>query len=390
MLLKCFTFTCKSEGNLFEENYDLAIMGGGPAGTACALSLKESGLRIAVIDKQEFPKDKVCGDAIPGEAIETLKNIIPDFDIEFGKITQKLRIRGSVFHYNNRVFRQRWDNEAYTCRRLYFDEFLLSQVASQPLTRIYRGDSIGDLSRTPDGFDLRTTDGGLKISCHMIVGCDGINGLTSRILGGNTISRKHHISAIRAYFKGVSGVREDQTEFYAGAKYGSGYFWIFPIYEGLVNAGFGMLSDEISSANINLKEAFIGILRGEGPVHKKFRLAEQCGPLESRGIPLGSYNPVRSGERFVLAGDAASLADPLSGAGIGNAIVSGNAAAMQVLRCFRSGDFSSQTMKAYEFDLRKRLGMELMKNTIIRKTFSKFPLITHLAFLFGEKFSDKI
>ena len=71
MLLKCFTFTAKSEGNLFEENYDLSIIGGGPAGTACALSLKESGLRIALFDKQKFPKDKVCGDAIPGEALET-------------------------------------------------------------------------------------------------------------------------------------------------------------------------------------------------------------------------------------------------------------------------------------------------------------------------------
>lgn len=375
---------------MFEEHYDLAILGGGPAGTACALSLKESGLRIAVFERQEFPKDKVCGDAIPGEAIKTLKNIIPDFDIEFGRITQKLRIRGSAFHYNNRVFRQRWDNDAYTCRRLYFDEFLLSQVALQPLTRIYRGVSIGELSRTPDGVNLTTANGGTKISCRMIVGCDGINGLTSRIFGGNTISRKHHISAVRAYFKGVTGVRDDQTEFYAGAQYGSGYFWIFPIYEGLVNAGFGMLSDVISSSNINLKKAFTAILHREGPVHKKFRLAEQCSPLVSRGIPLGSYKPVRSGERFVLAGDAASLADPLSGAGIGNAIVSGNAAAMQVLRCFKSGDFSSQTMKAYDLDLKKRLGMELMKNTMIRKTFSKFPLIPQLAFLFGEKFSDKI
>ena len=92
----------------------------------------------------------------------------------------------------------------------------------------------------------------------------------------------------------------------------------------------------------------------------------------------------------MLTGDAASLADPLSGAGIGNAIVSGNAAAMQVLRCFRLGDFSVQAMKAYDFDIKKRLGNELRKNTVIRKTMNKFPLISNLAFLFGEKFSDKI
>jgi len=375
---------------LAEINYDLVILGGGPAGTACALSLLGSGLRIALMEKQKFPKDKVCGDAIPGEAIKTLKQIVPGFDREFLKVTQKLRTRGSVFHYDNRFFLKHWENEAYTCRRLYFDNFLLELASCLPSITIYQEADVADIKRTAEGFIVITKSGSLEINCRMIVGADGINGLSSSLLGGNKISRKHHVSAVRAYFKGVSGVREDLTEFYAGRHYGSGYFWIFPIYGGLVNAGYGLLSDEISSADINLKKAFTRIMQENGPLHKKFMHAEQHGPLESRGIPLGSCKPVISGEGFVLAGDAASLADPLSGAGIGNAVVSGNASAMQVLRCFRSGDFSSRAMKTYDLDIKERLGKELRKNTLIRNAFSRFPLIPRLAFLLGGKLSDNI
>jgi len=373
---------------LTEEHYDLVVLGGGPAGASCALSLRDSGLRIAIIEKQKVPGDKVCGDAIPGEAIKILKSVIPDFDREFGKVIQKLRTRGSVFHYNDRALRQHWENEAYTCRRLYFDDFLLTLASKLPLTKVYQGKEIGEIVRIPGGFRLLPKDGSQGISCKMLVGADGINGLSSRVLGENKISRRHHVSAARAYFTGVSGVSEDLTEFYAGRQYGSGYFWIFPIYGKLVNAGFGMLTENILSANINFEDAFYDIIRKKGLISEKFRKAEQCSTLEYAGIPLGSLCPVRSGERFVLTGDSASLADPLSGAGIGNAVISGNVAARQVLRCLSSGDFSSSAMKSYDHEIHSKPGKELRRNTLISRAFSRFPILPGLVFRFGKKAAE--
>ncbi len=67
--------------NNVTEFYDVAIIGAGPAGWTCALSLKNAGLKVLLIDKATFPRDKVCGDAIPGSAIKTLKSISPEYGV---------------------------------------------------------------------------------------------------------------------------------------------------------------------------------------------------------------------------------------------------------------------------------------------------------------------
>ena len=60
-------------------DYDVAIVGAGPAGSACALALRRSGLRVALLDKATFPRDKVCGDAVPGHALKALRQLDPAF-----------------------------------------------------------------------------------------------------------------------------------------------------------------------------------------------------------------------------------------------------------------------------------------------------------------------
>ena len=70
--------------------YDVAIIGAGPAGCACALALKDAGCKVALLDKQSFPRDKICGDAIPGRAVKTLKSIDPAFEAAFRAFPEKI------------------------------------------------------------------------------------------------------------------------------------------------------------------------------------------------------------------------------------------------------------------------------------------------------------
>src|SRR5262245_20317142 len=72
------------------DQYDVIIVGAGPAGCACAMALRNSGLRVALIEKHQFPRDKVCGDAIPGRAIKFLHEIDPQFAVRLAAFTEKL------------------------------------------------------------------------------------------------------------------------------------------------------------------------------------------------------------------------------------------------------------------------------------------------------------
>ena len=68
------------------KKYDVIIAGAGPAGCACALTLKDSGLKVALFDKQTFTRDKVCGDAIQGRAVKTFRHISTEFAAKFKEL----------------------------------------------------------------------------------------------------------------------------------------------------------------------------------------------------------------------------------------------------------------------------------------------------------------
>src|SRR6185437_2819570 len=106
--------------------YDVVIIGAGPAGCTCALALKDAGLKVALLDKQDFPRDKVCGDAIPGRAVKTLKSISPLFEAAFRKFHGKLETKQTVLYYKGQEITFDWVGEAYTCARMEFDNFLFS------------------------------------------------------------------------------------------------------------------------------------------------------------------------------------------------------------------------------------------------------------------------
>ena len=102
--------------NLMKSNlfYDIVILGAGPAGTACALALKDSALKVALIDKASFPRDKVCGDAIPGPAVRILRAISPATSQRFDAFQHKRLSRGgTAIAPNHTAFSIQFQTEGY-------------------------------------------------------------------------------------------------------------------------------------------------------------------------------------------------------------------------------------------------------------------------------------
>ncbi len=365
------------------QHYDVIIIGAGPAGAACALGLRNAGLRVAIIDKHTFPRDKVCGDAIPGRAIKTLQAMDPAFGDAVRSFPEKLITRSTRCYYKGKQLDFSWSLDAYTATRMDFDHFLFSLVRSHTNTAIMEGLEVKQISQTENGYTL-TTKNEQSFDCSLLVGADGVNGLSAKRLGAYQMDRHHHVAAVRAYYTGVADMEDTCTEIYFDKKYLPGYLWVFPIKGGLVNVGLGILSAELVRHHIDVKKAFYDFIERSRSLKQRFREAKPAGPLQGCGLPLGSRWVQMSGDRFLLAGDAASLIDPVSGDGIGNAVLSGKLVAEQAIRCFQAGNFSAAYMKTYEQELYRMVGAEMARKAGVLKWMSKMPLLFELAFYVGR------
>ncbi len=360
--------------------YDVVIIGGGPSGCACALRLKDSGLKVALIDKYEFPRDKVCGDAIPGRAIKTLNSIDPQYAAAFKKFPAKCVTKKTSLFYKNKTITFSWVLEAYTCARYEFDNFLFSLVREYTKTDIFTSTQADLVSTTEDGISISIKGNNKKFETKLLIGADGAHSVAAKQLAAQTLDRKHHVGSVRAYFTGLANMDSLTTEIYFNKRFLPSYLWVFPLPGDTANVGFGMLSSEISKQKINIRKAIYEFIETSPVLKQKFKDAKHIGELEGFGLPLGSNIKTISGPHFMLCGDAASLIDPATGDGIGNAMLSGKLAAEQAVRCFKENNFSSAFIKSYDNTVIKALGKELKQHYQVQRILSAFPFLFDIIF----------
>ncbi len=366
------------------KNYDVLIIGAGPGGCSCAIALKDTGLRVAIIDKATFPRDKVCGELMHRKAVETLESLLPGFEKTFKQFPKTLVLKHTQINYKGRMIKFDWKNESYTCPRMDLDNFLLGQVKEHTPTDVFTSTQPDKITVTNDGVTLTIKGSTTVFTGEIIIGADGANSIVAKQLTERTLDRKHYLGAVRAYYSNVKDTKPDVSEVFFSPKFGLNYLWVFPVEGGKVNVGFGLLSQNIADQKINLKEAFYKYFKDSPELSAKFKDAIQEGPLEGFGVPLGSSIGAPSGNRFMLLGDAASLSNPLSGTGIGNAVLSGKLAANQVKTCFAIGDFSATPMLQYDDELQKAIVNDLVASYKVQRSLSKMPFILDVVFWLGK------
>jgi flavin-dependent dehydrogenase len=138
-----------------------------------------------------------------------------------------------------------------------------------------------------------------------------------------------------------------------------GYFWIFPLPNGQANVGMGMLSSDIKKNKVNLRKSMLDIIATHPRMKERFSEAKLEGNVVGWGLPLGSKKRSISGANYILTGDAASLIDPFTGEGVGNAIVSGLVASRIAKKAIETNDFSAEALQEYDSIIYQKLWKEL-------------------------------
>ena len=347
-----------------KKKFDVLVVGAGPAGCACAFKLAHSGLQVAVLDKAIFPRDKICGDALSIDVINQLSLLSKDLAAAFISFSAKVPSYGvSIFSPDHQRLNIPFINKSkadcgYICTRSDFDNFLFQHLQKQPNISVFQNCQVNQVRQTPDMITVETNAG--EFAAKIVVGADGAHSVIAKQLSQIKVDKEHYSAGLRVYYEGVTQMHpENFIELHFFQDILPGYLWIFPLPNNQANVGLGMLSSAVSARKLNLKEILERLLQTHPALAPRFKNAQALESVKGFGLPLGSKKRPLSGNRFLLAGDAAALVDPFSGEGIGNAIRSGRVAAEHIIKCFAQRDFSVKFNKAYDQEIYRRMWKEL-------------------------------
>jgi menaquinone-9 beta-reductase len=360
------------------NDFDIIIVGAGPAGCACALSLRNSGLNIGLIDKAVFPRNKTCGDAIPGGAIKILEKIMPEAILDFEMHDAKNTITESVVVTSNgKQIKMQWVSKAYNATRVSWDNFLMQLVKSKTKTSVIENCHIKQLNYQNEIFML---SGNIpnQYTCKILISADGALAGVSKLLPNNHLNYKNTAVAVRAYYSNIQ-LASTKNLFVLNKQVANSYFWIFPVENNLYNVGFGVVNPiKKNGETIDVKKCFAHLIATDKNLKKHFATAILQSEIAGFKLPLYSKVQSISGNGYILCGDAAHLIDPLQGHGIDKAMHSGYLAAQQALKCFTNNIFSADYIKQYDVSVYNSIGKELQRNNRIMNLLSRMPWVADM------------
>ncbi len=325
------------------EEYDVLVVGAGPAGSTAAMLLAARGHSVLILDKDRFPRDKVCGDGIAPRAVHSLQVLGVEEELE-GRFR---RTRGIRFYATrDGVTEVRYPmgslypDHGYVVPRRELDRILLRRAREKGAEVLEGCRVIGLLppegGRIP-GVRAEMDGRRLELRGGYILGADGPSSTVGRAAGLLRNDPLYLGVSVRCYMRGVRDLA-DFLEIYPEDAISPGCGWIFPVDEETANVGVGFMLYARQGRALNLNRMWEVFLRGTRHASRKLASAR---PIERpRGallrVGLGGAHPHLA--NVLLAGDAASMTNPISGEGITYALESGRWAAETLAAALHRGD----------------------------------------------------
>ncbi|CAN5730538.1 hypothetical protein BH18ACT11_BH18ACT11_14500 [soil metagenome] len=342
------------------ERYDLVVVGAGPGGSSAAYYSAKAGLNTLLIDRQEFPRDKTCGDGLmPHAASEVALMGLADWldEPHHGKFT------GFSIYTHTAYLRQNvpptlHGPRGYVIKREETDARLLERAVSAG-AELRSGVRATDLVRSASGAvtGLEAVNAGepVRFEAPMVVVADGVGGFASGEM-------KAHQNAVarRQYFRDVDGPDKQDLHVFITEdmnSHGAGYGWVFYLGDGRANVGAGVSTASLSRTGRNLKDYFDRFLE-EPQLAAWLENATPEGPPKSWSLKMGMWGARRYGQGLMAVGDAGSMVHPISGEGVGYALESGRLAASWAHEARARHDYSASLLSGYERQLRHRRARE--------------------------------
>ena len=336
------------------QTYDVIVVGAGPAGATLAYELAKKGIRVLLLEKEKLPRYKCCAGGITTRATRLL-----DFDIS--EAVEDVVYKVSIsYNFGNPYTGHHNQPLIYTVMRDVFD-YLLVKRAQQFGAVLIDGQEVTQIQTNADWVEISTADS--LFHSRVVAGADGAYSIVARESG---MSRNiKYIAALESEVivpEEELAKRKSRVELDLGCIPG-GYAWVFPKRNHL-SIGAGCLVPKAKDLNRRYQE-FLSSLS-----ISNYTIARTSSHL----IPMCGRRAIVSQDKTLLLGDAAGLADPLTGEGICHAIQSAQLAAPVIENSLLQGKIELQD---YQQAVDEKIMSELSVARTLSRIFVRFP---HLVF----------
>jgi geranylgeranyl reductase family protein len=332
---------------------DVLVVGGGPSGAACAYWLASAGHDVVMVERKRYPREKTCGDGLTPRAVRQLE----DMGLSDELAGTGHRFQGLRSHGFGRTLELTWPDHpdlpgyGYVITRKDLDALVAERAAkagatvwegveaTEPLVEagLVRGARVKAKSAPPDNGPA----GLVEVRARYTVVADGANSRFGRSLGTSRNRAYPQGMAIRGYW---TSPRHDEPWIDSWLdirdKAGNvlpGYGWIFPVGDGRINVGIGLLSTFNQWKAVNTTHLLQSFAE-YAPASWDIRPETACGAATGGRLPMGLSVGPQAGPTWLVVGDAGGTINPFNGEGIAYAYETGRFAADAVHLALTSGD----------------------------------------------------
>jgi geranylgeranyl reductase family protein len=341
-------------------DYDVIVAGGGPSGSTAAITLARAGVRVLLLDRARFPREKPCGGGVTGRARAAAPvDLEPVVEQRVNKVRFSYRL-GAFFDYEYP------ETLVWMTQRLRLDAYLVEQAVAAG-AELRQGCQTRGVSAQRGGITVETRSG--EVTAKVVIGADGANGGVARSLNmhpapdppvaleanfpyaGESHGQPEGKCAVPRNWEGVLALE-------LGSMYG-GYGWSFPKADHF-NVGCGGWRIEGNRLREHLAE-----------LAPHYGLdADTMQNVRGHHLPTREGNGPISKGNVLLVGDAAGLVDPMSGEGIHSAFVSGRLAAEATIE-YLAG--KTKTLAAYDAAIERELMRDIRAAALLRDGYHLMP-----------------
>jgi geranylgeranyl reductase family protein len=355
-----------------ENDADVIVVGAGPGGSTTAYHLAQHGLRVLLLEKTEFPREKVCGDGLTPRAVKQLIKLGVDTSPEAGWLRNKgLRVIGGGVRLElDWPELASFPNYGLVRTRLDFDDLLAKQaVKAGAVLRTGVNVTAPVLDGTGRSIGVRAECGPDKAPAEfhapLVVAADGVSGRFPLAMGLAKREDRPIGVAVRRYYRSPAKHDDNYLESWlelrskeGGDNLLPGYGWIFGMGDGRVNVGLGVLNSSSAFGKTNYRRLLTDWLANTPQDWGMTDETNADGPILGAALPMGFNRVPHYTNGVLLVGDSGGMVNPFNGEGIAYAMEAGELAAEIAVQALArpAGADRERALAHYPAELKARYG----------------------------------